>query len=232
MLALHGFTLGGAMFAEIAAMAEAAVVAPDLPGHGGRDATNTAWDDAVGEVVAVVRQLRPGVILGYSMGGRLALAAALREPQLFPRLVLASTSLGIEDEVSRLQRRTSDESDAAAIEALGSAEEFVRSFGRTSFLQAPGATIDLTSLRLANSPAGVVGALRGMGQGCHPYMGTELPRLEMPIVWIAGDRDHKYKAIAEYAAATCRSGRMVIVESAHNVIAEQPAAVAATLTSG
>lgn len=226
VLALHGFTLGGVMFAELAELLDADVIAPDLPGHGGRDATNTDWDGAVAEIVGLVGETRPSVVLGYSMGGRLALAAALREPDLFNRLVLVSTSLGIASEADRVARLRRDEASAAAIEASGNAEGFLRAFGATPFLQAPGATIDLESIRLDNSPEGIAGALRGMGQGSQPYFGDEIAGLHVPIVWMAGAGDEKYKTIAAEAAAACPQGRVVIADAAHNVIAQDPAAVA------
>ena len=229
ILALHGFTLGGAMFRELNQFVDAPIVAPDLPGHGGRDATATNWDEAVDAVVDSARTFLPGSILGYSMGGRLALAAALQQPELFPRLVLVSTSIGIENDEERRARQRSDEDHAAAIERAGSAEEFVLSFGNMPFLQAPRSSIDLQGIRLANRSDGIAGALRGMGQGSQPYFGNQLSGLEMPIMWVAGSRDEKYTAIAEEAAAACPNGSMVAVDAGHNVIAENPAAVAAVV---
>jgi 2-succinyl-6-hydroxy-2,4-cyclohexadiene-1-carboxylate synthase len=229
VLALHGFTLGGAMFRELNQLVDAPIVAPDLPGHGGRDATNTSWDEAVDAVVDSARTFQPATVLGYSMGGRLALGAALRQPDLIPRLVLVSTSLGIEDDEQRLERHRSDENHAAAIERAGSAEEFVLSFGNMPFLQAPRSSIDLQGIRLANRSDGIAGALRGMGQGSQPYFGNQLSSLEMPIMWVAGSRDEKYTAIAQRAAAACPNGSVVIADSGHNVIAENPAAVAAAV---
>lgn len=214
------------MFRELNQLVDAPIVAPDLPGHGGRDAANTSWDEAVEAVVDSARTFQPATVLGYSMGGRLALGAALRQPALFPRLVLVSASPGIEDDDERQERRQSDEDHAAAIERAGSAEDFVLSFGSMPFLQAPRSSIDLQGIRLANRAEGIAGALRGMGQGSQPYMGDRLGELEMPIVWIAGSRDEKYTAIAEKAAAACPNGSVVIVDSGHNAIAENPKAVA------
>ena len=232
VLALHGFTLGGAMFKELDQLMDVPFVTWDLPGHGGRDATDTSWEAAVGEVLEKVRAWEPSTVLGYSMGGRLALAAALQEPDLFQRLVLVSTSVGIEDSDERAERRRRDEETADAIEATGNAEDFLRQFGETPFLQAPGSSIELEAIRLSNSADGIVGALRGMGQGAQPYLGAELATLDIPIVWIAGVRDEKYKAIAKQAAAACRRGRAVLALAAHNVIAEDPAAVAAVVMAG
>src|SRR5690242_17261635 len=56
------------------------------------------------------------VVVGYSMGGRLALAAALRRPGKFGALVLVGTSAGIEDVDEREERREADEELADWIE--------------------------------------------------------------------------------------------------------------------
>jgi len=227
-LALHGFTLGGAMFAGVGDQFCGELISPDLPGHGGRDATDTDWGAAVTVVCRLAEELRPDVVLGYSMGGRLALAAALRAPQLFSRLVLVSTSPGIADQAARANRRAADDTLAAAIETEGVAA-FVERWGRRPLLRVPNDPQALVAIRNANTAAGLAGALRGMGQGSQPFLGGRLGRLEMPVVWVAGDRDLGYAALAKTGAASCRNGRCVITHSGHNVVAEHPKALASLL---
>jgi len=55
-------------------------------------------------------------LVGYSMGGRLALHTALAMPERVSRLVLVSTGAGIEDPAARAARRTADETLAESIE--------------------------------------------------------------------------------------------------------------------
>ena len=74
VLALHGFTQRGAMWDEVAALAGGDWAAPDLPGHG--STPPMAWDEAVGWVAARAAAEDASTMMGYSMGGRLALAAA------------------------------------------------------------------------------------------------------------------------------------------------------------
>jgi pimeloyl-ACP methyl ester carboxylesterase len=54
-----------------------------------------------------------GALVGYSMGGRIALHAALREPERFASLVLIGVSAGVQD---RDERRRADEELASWIE--------------------------------------------------------------------------------------------------------------------
>jgi 2-succinyl-6-hydroxy-2,4-cyclohexadiene-1-carboxylate synthase len=220
------------MFTDVASQVDARIMAPNLPGHGGRDAGQTGWTEAVDEVAATAREVSPRVIVGYSMGGRLALSAALAAPGLAPSLILVSTSLGIESDPERAARRAADEATAMNLQNGGSVEDFLTSFHRSPIVSAPRATIDLESIRRATTREGLIGALRGMGQGSQPYVGDRLNELQGKVTWMVGAEDHKYAAIARQAHARCRHGSLVIVpDSGHNVVAERPDAVAAAIRS-
>lgn len=220
------------MFADVEARLAAGLIAPDLPGHGGRNAANTEWGDAVAEVIEVAGDLAPDVIVGYSMGGRLALNAALAAPEIAPELILISTSTGIADDVERANRRKTDAATATSLQAGGDVAEFLRSFHNSPMVQAHRSTVDLESIRLRMTRQGLVGALQGMGQGTQPFVGDRLTELPMNVTWIAGAEDAKYAAIAIEASTRCRYGSLVMVaDSGHNVVAERPDAVAAAITA-
>ncbi len=91
---LHGFTTHGHAWDEVRAQLDQRfrVLTIDLPGHGKSPAPPNDYDFAAcaDDVVATMRQSghAPGALLGYSMGGRVALAAAVRSPGLIDRLVL------------------------------------------------------------------------------------------------------------------------------------------------
>jgi 2-succinyl-6-hydroxy-2,4-cyclohexadiene-1-carboxylate synthase len=113
-----------------------AVIAPDLPGHGGTaadaDGQGPGFLDVVVELAALTARawrhaepLAPGEVLpkvplvGYSMGGRLALGLAMMAPQRFTSLVLISTRPGIDSPEERRERRAADLALADRIEAIG-----------------------------------------------------------------------------------------------------------------
>ena len=123
VVALHGFTGSGADWAPFARELEQRVVAPDLLGHGAAPAPSNAEDyRAMSMVRAVSRDLPsegPLVLMGYSMGGRVALRLV---PQLGSRLsglVLLGAHPGLEDSVERSERIASDHSVAGMIEERG-----------------------------------------------------------------------------------------------------------------
>src|SRR4051794_10460880 len=75
-----------------------------------------AWtfEERIAELLDVIE---PGsALVGYSMGGRLALHAALRDPARIGALVLVGVTAGIEDPVEREERRRSDGSLAEWME--------------------------------------------------------------------------------------------------------------------
>jgi len=225
VLALHGFTLGGAMFDELAGQVAARFVAPDLPGHGGRGATSCSWPDAVAEVLDLIDAHQPEVVLGYSMGGRLAVASALESPRPFTA-VFASSGVGISDPIARAERRSADEDLAASLEVMGEAE-FLSRWESDEQL---GGHPALAPIRRANTAVGLAESLRGMGQGAQPYLGDRLGAMPRRTMWLVGEHDPRYLTIAQEAVAAAPNAKLVVVAGArHNVVAGAPLSVAAAL---
>jgi 2-succinyl-6-hydroxy-2,4-cyclohexadiene-1-carboxylate synthase len=109
-------------------------------------------------------------------------------------------------------------------------EEFLGAFHRSPIVSATRATIDLEAIRRTMNRDGLVGALRGMGQGSQPYVADRLGELRSAVTWVTGADDDKYTAIAKDASHRCRDGSLLIVpEAGHNVVAERPDAIAVAI---
>ncbi|MGZ6143021.1 MAG: alpha/beta fold hydrolase, partial [Myxococcales bacterium] len=160
----------------------------------------TSWE---GALRALEPLLEPGPVVlgGYSMGARIALALALRRPERIARLVLASGTAGIEDEAERARRRADDEGLARFIEERG-VPAFVDRWEKNPVLAIETVSPETVSLkrlreeRLRNSATGLASALRHLGAGAQPSYWSELHRLEVPVVLLAGTRDTKFTALA------------------------------------
>jgi 2-succinyl-6-hydroxy-2,4-cyclohexadiene-1-carboxylate synthase len=232
LVLLHGFTNTGACWDPVlAAVGERyRARAPDIRGHGVASGRRPVTLQAVLDDVAAAAPAGPFTLGGYSMGGRIALHAALVLGGV-ERLVLVGASPGLEQREAREQRRAEDEELAAVIEH-STIEEFARRWALTPVLRglppetAKAAHVD----RLRSRPSGLAAALRGLGTGALPPLWDRLHELAMPVTLIAGEHDAKFRQVAERMAAAIHHARVVVVTGAgHAVHLEAPEAVASEL---
>jgi 2-succinyl-6-hydroxy-2,4-cyclohexadiene-1-carboxylate synthase len=235
VILLHGFTHTGRSWDPvIAALGERyRAIAPDIRGHGSAPERQPV---SLGAVIGDIAGLAEGcfTLVGYSMGGRIALHAALALPQRVERLVLVGASPGIADARECLVRRHADERLADEIEKL-SIEEFARKWASTAVLADQPAIVRAAAEadRLRNRPAGLARALRALGTGALPSLWGRLGELPMPVVLVVGERDQKFRAIADEMGAAIPGSEVVVVPGAgHAVHLEVPAAVAHVIAEG
>ncbi len=237
LLLLHGFTGSGRAWgrARAAIAAFARVISIDLIGHGlsaaPGDASRYSLDWSTRDLVALLDRLElPAVdVLGYSMGGRVALALAVQAPERVSTLILESASAGIEDDLERARRVDSDAALAERIVRNGVAA-FVAEWERLPIL-ALGAHVaeddrrQLTAERLQRDPLGLANSLRGMGAGQQVPLWERLPQLEQPTLLIVGQWDVRYQQLAEHMRAVLPRGQVAVVPQAgHTVHVDQPQA--------
>jgi 2-succinyl-6-hydroxy-2,4-cyclohexadiene-1-carboxylate synthase len=218
----------------VAALGESyRALTPDIRGHG------SASDLEPVELDAVIDDLLGSspprfTLAGYSMGGRLALHAALAAPERIERLVLAGASPGIADPDERAARRASDEELALEIER-SSIEAFAERWGQTPVLAGLPADIAARTHadRLRGTPTGLARALRGLGTGALPSVWQRLGELAMPVTLVVGERDQKFREIADEMATAMPSASVVVLPgSGHAAHLEAPSRVAALIAAG
>ena len=120
---IHGLCCdGGDWSAQMAHFARRAeVIAPDMPGHGNAAADGVPSIEAMADVVNRVRQQTPAaptVLAGHSMGCRIALEAARRQPDGMAGLVLlegGQRATGDADMAVRQYRSRSTEQNIATL---------------------------------------------------------------------------------------------------------------------
>jgi 2-succinyl-6-hydroxy-2,4-cyclohexadiene-1-carboxylate synthase len=202
-------------------------LALDLPGHGEQvDAPRPiTFDGCVASVLD--RSPQRFVLAGYSMGGRIALHVALAAPERIARLVLISTTAGIEDQVERARRREHDRRLADEIDE-GSIEDFtVRWRAQPMFAEDP-PEVDVLARadQSHNRPEGIAAALRGVGTGEMQPLWERLGELTMPVTIVVGDRDLKFHAPGGHMAQLLPQATLVMAQSGHVLPIENPKAVA------
>lgn len=235
LLLLHGFTGSSANWLpHIPALSEGQyVLAPDVLGHGRSasplDSARYQMSAVAADLIALLDELGIGQtdLLGYSMGGRLALYTAVHYPQRVRRLVLESSSPGLAHAAARAARRQQDEALADWIETHGMAA-FVDRWEALPLWESqkalpPEQRAALRARRLQNNPAGLANSLRGMGTGAQPALWQRLPALKAPALLLAGELDAKFVRINQQMAQQISSARLAIVPGAgHTVHLERP----------
>jgi len=238
VLLLHGFTGDRTSWDQVARELALThrVVVPDLPGHGETRVREEPGRHGMShtcrllEGVARVLAIERFIVLGYSMGGRLALHTALEMPQLVERLVLESASPGLAEDDERRVRRASDEEVARFIESRPIAAFVDRWEAQQLFATQRALPLDIRSRirarRLACSRKGLAASLREMGTGAQAWLGDRLGEVVVPVMLIAGERDAKFAAIARDMLPSFRDARLCVIPRAgHDVHTEAPAAV-------
>lgn len=237
VLLVHGFTGSAEAWGEpiVRGLARAVpVLAADLPGHGASSAPSTPVEYEISRVVEGLLDVldRRGVEradwVGYSMGGRIALAATVLRPDRVRRLVLESASPGLATPGARRRRRTQDEALARRIETQG-LEWFVDHwmdlplFRTQQRLPAP-VLAAARKRRLAQDPRALAAVLRGLGTGVQPSYWEDLSQVETPTLILTGALDAKYEELAQrMVAALPRAVHRSVPGAGHTVHLEAPA---------
>lgn len=228
---LHGFTGSQADWSDLREKlsTQYKTEALDIIGHGERASTQNLGDYDMAQVALQVKAQCPEQLhlVGYSMGGRLALCIATQYPDIVQSLTLISASPGLKTETERQARRESDDALADKIEASG-IEWFADYWGNLSLWdsQLPELKADLRQKRLRNNPMGLANSLRGMGTGAMPSLWDKLSDLPMPVQLIVGELDKKFVAINQEMADSIPNVGLEIIKSAgHAVHLEQPETV-------
>ena len=167
------------------------------------------------------------------MGGRVALHAALSLGERVRRLVLVGASPGIAEPSERAARAAADAALADRIEAIG-IDAFAREWAaQPLFDGVPRGVADLADAdRRRNTAPGLAAALRGFGTGVMPPLWDRLGELAIPVDLVVGERDAKFRALAERMAGAIPGARLhVVAGSGHAVHLEAPDAVVEVLAA-
>lgn len=245
LVLLHGFTGSSANWDAVTAVLAShfRVIMIDLLGHGRTDSpadpSRYQMKRAAADVTTILQNLISSAspqfnLLGYSMGGRLALYIALHYPHLVRSLILESASPGLATEAERAERRGRDEALADRIEREGIRPfvnfwENLPLWGSQQNLS-EAARQTLRQQRLQNNPTGLANSLRGMGTGAQLSLWPRLSELTMPVLLMAGELDQKFVEIGRQMAAQIPLAQLEMAPGAgHTVHLEETAVFTQTV---
>ena len=220
IFAFHGFMGVGEDFEPFADACGLDFETPDLIGHGSFQCDDPMHYSLDAQLEYWFGRIPEGsILIGYSMGGRLALQFACRYPDLLSGLVLIGTTPGIADLDERKIRQKWDGSQVDRIRELG-VEGFYNEWQRLPIIATqqridPDIQTKMKANRLAQSIEGLATSMTHFGTGTMPDCWDALPNLTVPTLLMVGDEDAKYRGLAsqmmdrlskdsvEYAVISC-----------------------------
>jgi 2-succinyl-6-hydroxy-2,4-cyclohexadiene-1-carboxylate synthase len=195
----------------------------DLPGHGLASDDRTGITTA-GTGLAVLGG--PGTWVGYSMGARFALHAALAPHNRIERLVLIGATAGLADPAERAARASDDAARASALEADG-LDAFLERWLAAPLFATLASNADGLAHRRRNTVAGLAHSLRTAGTGAQESLWDRLDVIEIPVLCLAGALDTKFTALGQELTAALPRGEFATVPGAgHAAHTERPDDVA------
>ena len=222
---LHGFTqtrrsMHG-LISEMSALSkEFSAMAVDAPLHGESQHIAT---DVSGAADALVETCGQAIYLGYSMGARICLHAALQHPTEVQGLVLISGTAGIIDPTQRQHRQDADNELADHVEQVGTQQFITEWLAKPMFALLPDDPQDIAE-RCTNSATSLATSLRMCGTGTQRSLWDTLSTLSMPVLLIAGAHDEAFCQHARRMHELIGSNATlhIVQDAGHSVHLEQP----------
>ena len=226
---LHGFTqTSDSWLPVLDRVQDVCATLIDAPGHGSNaDRAGNLWDTAA----AVADVMPRGVLVGYSMGARMALHVALSRPEQVESLVMVSGTPGIEDDSERAARRSSDDALADRIESIGT-RAFVDEWLANPMFAGLSDDAARREDRYSNPEVGLAQSLRLAGTGTQEDLWPRLSGIACPVLVVTGSLDDKFTGIGERMTRAFPDARHVVIPGAgHTVHLEATGAFCGVLTS-
>jgi 2-succinyl-6-hydroxy-2,4-cyclohexadiene-1-carboxylate synthase len=230
LVVLHGFTGDSSTWAPFCSVwgKHSRLIIPDIIGHGKtespEDINRYKMEAAAADLIMLLDHLKIEQIdlLGYSMGGRLALTIAILYPERIRKLILESASPGLETDEERILRRMKDKELANFIKEHG-ITSFVNYWeGISLFSTMNGLPLAIRESiriqRLSNSAQGLSNSLLGMGTGSQPSWWKSLNQLSCEVLLITGEQDEKFCSIAERMQADMKNASLIVINNCGHAI--------------
>jgi 2-succinyl-6-hydroxy-2,4-cyclohexadiene-1-carboxylate synthase len=202
VLALHGF-LG--LAADWSLIPTLPVRALDLWPHARR---GTSWCAAV---------VNKPILLGYSMGGRLAMQAAVAEPERWSGAVFVSAHPGLVS--GRAERLNADQAWAERFRC-DPWFELMRDWNAQAVL-ASGVTLERREADFDREALACAMDVWSLGR--QEDLRTRLVGLPFPVLYVTGERDEKFTALIGDLRLPNSQKHVVIAGAGHRVPWDRPA---------
>ncbi len=235
VLFIHGFT--GCVedwFPIIEQMpAKYNYIALDIVGHGKSDAPSDSSHYNIESIVMQIKYVKDYLtpnkifLLGYSMGGRIALSYTVAYPEDVKGLILESASAGIKNDEERQKRYEEDLKLSEYIETH-TLEEFIEMWSDQELFNTQRRFSNdklkkMKKKKASGSKIGYANSLRGFSTGIMPPVHDKLKKIPLKILLITGDLDSKFTGInARLTKRFFKAKHKIVKNSGHNTHLEEP----------
>jgi 2-succinyl-6-hydroxy-2,4-cyclohexadiene-1-carboxylate synthase len=226
LLLLHGFMGSSADFhPAISTLSQYfQCICVDLPGHGQTPIDKHDFVSTAEQILAIAPD--NCYLLGYSLGGRLALYMALHYPDRWQKVILESASFGLPTAQIRQERQRQD---SAIARKLRQPDLDFAAFIHNWYQQPVFTGIEdhpnfseLMVSRSNNNPLSLARSLETMGLGQQPYLGELLKTNKIPLLILVGEQDTKFVEIGQQIATFCQQVELKIIPNcSHNIHFQQ-----------
>ena len=230
---LHGFLGSQQEWCQVAAeFSDYHHLFIDLPGHGGSAAIRVgsfqetcALLDATLAHYAITHYW----LIGYSLGGRIAMHYACGEPRPgLCGLVVEGSHPGLTDQQERQARIASDRRWAAQFREAPLEQVLNAWYQQPVFATlSAAAREELVALRRSNNPQALADMLDVTSLGRQADLRAQLKQLPHPFIYFCGEQDSKFRGIAATLNVPCH----LITAAGHKAHREAPLAFAQCLSS-
>ncbi len=161
------------------------------------------------------------VILGYSLGGRIALATLAQKPEIWSGAIIVSAHPGLTSTKERELRIQSDEKWATLFET----SEWNSLLSKWNSQPVLKNTADPNTDRLEKdfSRQRLASSLRSLSLGRQKDFRCDIQSLKIPVLWIVGENDRKFLDLATEVCSLNSGISLVILPNAgHRAPWDQP----------
>lgn len=161
----------------------------------------------------------PRILAGYSLGGRLALHALIDSPTLWDAAVIVSAHPGLSDEQDKAERFQSDLEWAELFRTMPWEPLMTKWNSKGALKSSPGLSREESDYNRED----LARMLDVWSLGRQDNLIKKIGDLDIPILWMVGERDTTFRQIAETIKFKHLNSRVVIVaEAGHRLLHEAP----------
>jgi 2-succinyl-6-hydroxy-2,4-cyclohexadiene-1-carboxylate synthase len=173
----------------------------------------------------------PGVLVSYSLGGRLGLKLASLFPELFSHCIFLSTHPGIEEEELRRLRATKDQAWIDLVQKEG-VERFLKKWYAQPLFSSLKMEGDLLQRRQKCPKNAIAWVLKHWSASCQEPLWETLCAQTTPTLFLFGKEDLQYHAVYNRIFDLGSPLQVEWIEdAAHAIHIEQPRSCAHAITS-